>query len=47
MQTLASMDKWIEDGNEDRVTDGVFVLTKQAPNSADEFIEEKRQRWQS
>jgi ergot alkaloid biosynthesis protein len=46
-RTLASMDKWIEDGNEDRVTDGVFVLTKQAPNSADEFIRENRQRWQS
>ncbi|KXG87026.1 hypothetical protein ATO67_21820 [Agrobacterium bohemicum] len=25
-QTLASMDKWIEDGNEDRVTDGVLTL---------------------
>lgn len=46
-QTLASMDKWIEDGNEDRVTDCVFVLTKQAPKSADVFIRENRQCWLS
>lgn len=44
-QTLASMDKWIEAGNEDRVTDGVLVLTKQTPISADVFIRENRQRW--
>lgn len=46
-QTLASMDKWIEDENEDRVTDGVLALTKHAPKSADGFIRENRQRWQS
>ncbi|GAK73273.1 hypothetical protein RRU01S_34_00290 [Agrobacterium rubi TR3 = NBRC 13261] len=46
-QTLASMDKWIEDGNEDRVTDCVFVLTRQAPKSADVFIRENHQRWLS
>ena len=46
-QTLASMDKWIEDGNEDRVTDGVLALTKHAAKSADGFIRENRQRWQS
>lgn len=46
-QTLASMDKWIEDGNEDRVTDGVFTLTGQPPKSADVFIRENRHRWLS
>ncbi|MET0173771.1 MAG: hypothetical protein ABW206_15355 [Agrobacterium vaccinii] len=46
-QSLASMDKWIEDGNEDRVTDCVFVLTRQAPKSVDVFIRENHQRWLS
>lgn len=46
-QTLASMDKWIEEGNEDRVTDGVLALTGREPSSADAFIRRNSHRWLS
>lgn len=46
-QTLASMDKWIEEGNEDRVTDGVLALTGREPSSADAFIGRNSHRWRS
>lgn len=44
-ETLASMDEWIENGHEDRVTEGVHALTKQNPNSADVFMRENRDCW--
>lgn len=44
-QVLASMDKWIEQGNEDRVTDGVLNLTQQGPTSADVFIRANIKSW--
>lgn len=46
-QTLAAMDKWVEDGNEDRVMDGVLKLTKQTPSAADVFIRENTSCWLS
>lgn len=46
-QVLASMDKWIEQGNEDRVTDGVLTLTQQGPTSADVFIRANIKSWLS
>lgn len=44
---LASMDKWIEQGNEDRLTDGVLTLTQQTPTSADVFIRANIKSWLS
>jgi ergot alkaloid biosynthesis protein len=44
-ETLAAMDEWIENGNEDRVTDSVRTLTGQYPNSADAFIRENSNCW--
>lgn len=44
-ETLASMDEWIENGYEDRVTDEVHALTKQNPNSADVFMRKNRDCW--
>lgn len=44
-ETLALMDARIENGNEDRVTDGVHTLTGQHPNSADAFMRENRDCW--
>lgn len=44
-ETLASMDAWIENGNEDRVTDSVHTLTGQYPNSADAFLRKNCDCW--
>ncbi len=44
-ETLALMDKWIEDGNEDRVTDSVGTLTGEYPNSADGFMRQHSGCW--
>lgn len=42
-ETLASMDEWIENGNDDRITDGVYTLTGQYPTSADAFLRKNRE----
>lgn len=44
-ELLASMDKWIEEGHEDRLTDGVLTLTQQAPTPADAFIRANIKSW--
>lgn len=46
-ELLASMDKWIEEGHEDRLTDGVLTLTQQAPTPADAFIRANIKSWLS
>lgn len=46
-ELLASMDNGIAEGNEDRLTDGVLILTQQAPTSAGTFMRANIRRWWS
>lgn len=45
-QMLAAMDAKIEQGGEDRVTDGVARMTGYAPTTADAFILLNKPRWE-